>query len=105
MGAREMASGRSPSTAKISTRRAGGAKVGMIVGEAVAVVVGIKVCVTIAVGVDVKVGTTVGIGETVGNKVGGITGSPASAGVWQASRMAIDKISRNDLRVRSILMG
>jgi hypothetical protein len=105
MGAGKMASGRSPSMAKINTRRAGGAKVGIGMAEAVGVAVGSGVWVMVAVAVNVEVGARVGIGETVGNKVGGIRGSSASAGVWQASRIRMHKISRNGLRVRSIFMG
>src|SRR5688500_4258327 len=82
MDAGKMASGRSPSMETITTRRAGGANVGVIVGESVLVGVADGVTVCDAVGVSVGAGVTVGECEAVGRS----KDSPGPLGIWQASR-------------------
>ena len=71
MGASAMASGRSPSMDKISTRVACGAGVGVrvAVDAGVPVSVGAVVCVGVSVNVDVKdaVGGTISMGAKLGN--------------------------------------
>ena len=68
MDAGKMASGRSPSMETITTRRAGAAKVGVIVDEGVSVRVAVKV--TVAVKVGVCVSAAVGVCEAAGMRVG-----------------------------------
>lgn len=68
IGANEIASGRSPSTERITTRRAGGAKVGVIVGEGVSVGVAVNVAVAVCEAVGVRVGVKVAVGVNVGER-------------------------------------
>ena len=75
MGAGKMASGRRPSMDTITTRRAGGANVGVRVGE------GVSVKVAVAVAVNVAVCESVGVKVNVGVEVGGARGSPAATGI------------------------
>ena len=58
MGASAMASGRSPSMDRISTRRARGSGVGVTLG------VNVAVAVAVAVGVNVDIGGNVALGRT-----------------------------------------
>jgi hypothetical protein len=75
---------------RITTRRAGGAKVAVGVGGCVAVSVGIGVSVAVAVGVGVREGVNV----RVGVEVGAPKGRPPTVGIWQASRIRKEKIAR-----------
>jgi hypothetical protein len=89
MGARRIASGRSPSIDTITTRRTEGAGVGVNVGEGVTVSVNVAEAVTVNVGEAVTVAVAVGVWEAVTVNVdvavGRRKGSPAATGTWQAS--------------------
>ena len=82
----------------ITTRRAGGAKVGVTVGDWVAVAVCVRVAVTVAVAVNVAVAD--GVKVEVGVEGGGAKGSPAATGSWQASRKSNEKTDKSNLRIR-----
>ena len=103
MGASEIASGRSPSMERITTRRAGGAKVGVSVGEGVSVGVAVNVCVAVAVceAVGVRVGVWVAV--DVCEAVGGRKENPGAPGIWQASRTSNEKTKSSVLR-REVFM-
>jgi hypothetical protein len=92
IGAIAMASGRRPSIETITTRRAGGAKVGVGVGVGVSVGVGVWVGVAVDVSVGVMDGVNVSVGVGVGPKIG------ALLGIWQASRMNRERAKRKVLR-------
>jgi hypothetical protein len=83
MGAKRIASGRRPSMDTITTRRAGGVNVGVVVGDGVSVSVavceGAVVAVAVAVNVGVWVAVDVKVG--VGVEVGATKGSPAATGI------------------------
>ena len=81
MGARRIASGRRPSIDTITTRLAGGANVGVIVGEGVSVNVAVAVAVAVNVAVCVAVCVAVGVKVEVGAEVGGAKGRPAATGI------------------------
>ena len=92
IGAIEIASGRKPSIEIITTRRAGGAKVGVGVRVGVSVGVGVYVGVAVGVRVGVTEGVRLGVGVGVGPKKGTLLG------IWQASRVNIKRIKKNVLR-------
>src|SRR6185436_11430012 len=83
MGAKRIASGRTPSMDTITTRRAGGANVGIVVADGVSVSVAVCVGVTEAVAVAVNVGVWVAVNVKVevDVEVGTTKGSPAATGI------------------------
>jgi hypothetical protein len=84
---------------RMMTRRAGGANVG--VGTGVNVSVGVNV--NVAVDVAVSEGVTEGVNVELGVELGARKGTPATPGIWQASRRRIEKRKKNGLR--QVFMG
>ena len=87
----------------ITTRRAGGAKVGVIVG--VNASVGVVVCVAVGEAVAVSVGACVAVEIGVCEAVCSGKDSPGLLGIWQASRNRIEKRSRIFRHVRECFIN
>jgi hypothetical protein len=88
----------------ITTRRAGGAKIGIVVDVCVTVGAGVCVCevVAVRVGVCVAEGVEVAVSVKAGSRIG-----TAAAGAWHASRTnnrsIVMNTSRGDFRVRCFI--
>ena len=83
----------------ITTRCAGGANVGVKVGDGVSVSVAVAVAVSVNVGDGVAVGVCVAVCVAVGVELDSPKGSPAATGIWQASRITNEETDRSNLRV------
>ena len=96
MGARLMASGRSPSMLRISTRLTTGANVGLTVGEAV----GSAVRVTVAVAVSGRtVAVCVSLGRLVADGIGtGVTGAAPGVQAFNRKTNSVRKEKNRPLR-------
>ena len=104
IGAGRIASGRNPSMEMITTRRAAGTRVGVMVGMGDCVAVGDAASVAVAVKVGGSVSVAGGVAVSVWVAVGRRRDNPGALESWQASRMNREKIERNALRVREGLM-
>jgi hypothetical protein len=96
MGACEIASGRRPSIDTMTTRRAGGAKVGVGVGVSMAVAARVAVAVGVRVGVRVCVNVVVRVDVKVESRKDG----PGVLDSWQASESSKEKMKSNAFRIR-----
>lgn len=89
MGANVIASGRSPSMDRITTRRARNAGVGVAEGAGVSVGGGVTEALGVSVGGWIATAVSVNIGGCICVAVGGVKGDPLFEN-WQASRIKIE---------------